>query len=239
MQGYHYAPEGNASVQNIPYGFDGHDDWDVVDDVEKAKRGWVRADPPVVNLDWERWTAAFKQGEDGAWGVAYTVGPGDPGRARVATSDAIQARRDVERDKGVSVEVGGETYTFHTDAASLANYTGSIALAREYEAEKGEGTFRTAWRAKGAYVKGGMDLSDLVRVGVAAGLYVAQVFARAGAIEAATLRKQRSDTIRSSLEAEIGKGWPGEPAEEPSTPPAPEAPASQDAAPQDTAPAKA
>lgn len=205
---YYLATVPNPAPQTIPAGFGGHFDWDAIDDNEKARRGWVRAAPPAADPDFERVAVTFAQDEDGVWRASYAIVPGDLDRALAAALAQVAARRDLERDRGVEVAVGGKTYRFHTDAASIANYGNTFLFGQVAEAEGGAGTFRSPWRAMGEYVTGGLSLADLKTVSQAAGAFVSACFARAGEIEASLKAKQKTETLRTKLETEIGQGWP-------------------------------
>lgn len=205
---YYLATVPNPAPQSIPFGFGGHHDWGALDDAEKARRAWVRALPPACDPDFERIAVTFAQDTDGVWAASYAVMPGDLDRALTAALAQVGVRRDLERDRGVEVEVGGKTYRFHTDAASIANYASTFTFGKEAEADGGAGSFRTPWRAMGEYVPGGLSLADLKAVSQAAGVFVTLCFARAGAIEAVLKAKRKTETLRAALADEIGEGWP-------------------------------
>ena len=70
---YLLATSASPAPQSIPQGFAGHFDWPAISDEEKARRGWVKYEPPAFDPHYQRAVPNFDEGEDGVWRVTSAV----------------------------------------------------------------------------------------------------------------------------------------------------------------------
>lgn len=198
MTEYLYAMAAGGAPQTIPRGFGGHHDWDAVDDAEKARRGWVRAEPPAVDPDFERVAVEFVESEDG-WRATYSVVPVD---LDVALANAFR----LLADRAWRAEVGGMTFNgapIPTDREVTQPRAISVGIA----AQNDPALTVTNWKlAPGVFLT--LDNAKLVALGKAMSAHVQGRFDREAEISALLTSKRKTETVRATLAAEIDKGWP-------------------------------
>ena len=211
MSDYQLATADTPAPQSIPPGFGGLHDWTAVDDAEKARRGWVRYDPPAHDPVHERIETAFAEDADGIWRATYTVVPGPAGPALDVAKAKVAARRWDEQTKGVTVPIAGAPRRFLSTKEGQTDIGNALQLAQASEAA-GVGAFQMPWKSVDGFVT--VTLADLVTVGMAIGAHIAGCFAREATIIAALDAAAHAEgatayAVRDTLAAELDAGWPG------------------------------
>lgn len=198
MTEYLYALATNPAPQNIPRGFEGHYDWDAIDDAEKARRGWVRSTPPTVDPDFERVAVAFAEGDD-SWQATYSVLPVD---LDVALASAFR----ILADRAWRAEVGGMMFNgapIPTDREVTQPRAISVGIAAQNDPD----LTVTNWKlAPGVFLT--LDNARLIELGKAMSAHVQARFDREAAITKLLQAKKKTESIRATLAEELDKGWP-------------------------------
>jgi len=198
MTEYLYALATNPGPQTIPRGFGGFYDWGAIDDAEKARRGWVRAAPPIVDPDFERAAVTFAEGEDG-WQATYSVVPVDLDTA-LANAFRLLA------DRAWRAEVGGMTFNgalIPTDREVTQPRAISVGIAAQNDPD----LTVTNWKlAPGVFLT--LDNARLIELGKAMSAHVQARFDREAAISKLLLAKRKTESVRATLAEELDKGWP-------------------------------
>lgn len=199
QQQYLYALAPGSEAQTIPPGFGGHGDWDDIDDDARARRGWVRPSPPPLVAGFELAVPSFVQGADGLWAVSYEVVPAPLEVALAAAYAAVAAKR-------FAVEVAGLRFgemTIPTDReVTQPRVEGAAAKA------KADPDFQVVdWKlGPGVFVT--LDNATLIALGEAMTAHVQGCFSREATISKLLSSKKKAETIRTTLDAELNRGWP-------------------------------
>ena len=199
MADYLYALAADAAPQSIPRGFAGHHDWDAIDDQEKARRGWVAAQPPAFDPDFERLDISFAQTEDGVWQATYAIVAGDLDRAMTAALAKIADRRWRAEIGGMSF--GGQNIPTDREVSQPR------ILAQGLDARTDPSAEVENWKAgPGVYLT--LDNATLQALATALKAHIQACFNREAEISTLLMGKRKVETLRATLAEELDKGWP-------------------------------